>query len=146
MVLTEVAGVGREEPDAIGWRGTHSILIECKATRADFKADLRKGYRRGRGDPDYGAGMGEERYYLTPLLTVTASDLPDDRWGLMEWDGKRIRLIKNSGHFKSDAKTEIALLISAIRRIGRNAPDGVSVKFYTFQTRQRATLGVRALS
>jgi hypothetical protein len=146
VVMTEVAGVGREEPDAIGWRGTHSILIECKATRADFKADQRKAYRRGRTDPDFETGIGDERYYLTVPHTIGLDDLPDERWGVMEWDGKhrRMYVVKNSEHFRADTKSEVALLLSAVRRIGQTAPQGLSVRFYLYQTKQRATLGIQA--
>jgi len=36
-----VASTG-EIPDAIGFRSNCSILIECKTSRADFKADRKK--------------------------------------------------------------------------------------------------------
>ena len=39
VVLSEQACVSGEMPDAIGWkRANHSVLIECKISRADFLA------------------------------------------------------------------------------------------------------------
>ena len=54
-----------EMPDAIGWkRGCHSVLVECKSSRADFLADREKPWRQ---KPENGAGC--ERFYLTPART-----------------------------------------------------------------------------
>lgn len=59
VVVTELNTVSGEIPDAIGWHGPHSILIECKVTRCDFKSDAGKFFRRC---PEY--GMGLSRYFL----------------------------------------------------------------------------------
>lgn len=78
-------GYRNEAPDAIGWIGGWSVLVECKASRSDFYRDRRK---RSRID---GAGMGQERYYLTPPRLLKADMIPEG-WGLIEaW--KRIRFI-----------------------------------------------------
>ena len=62
VVLSEQACVSGEMPDAIGWkRACHSVLVECKITRADFLADRAKPFRQ---KPD--KGVGSERFYLTP--------------------------------------------------------------------------------
>ena len=46
VVLSEQACVSGEMPDAIGWkRANHSVLVECKVTRADFLADRGKPFR-----------------------------------------------------------------------------------------------------
>ena len=46
LVLSEQACVSGEMPDAIGWkRACHSVLVECKVTRADFLADRAKPFR-----------------------------------------------------------------------------------------------------
>ena len=40
IVLSEQGCSSGEMPDAIGWKGkNHSIVIECKISRADFLAD-----------------------------------------------------------------------------------------------------------
>ena len=48
-----------EMPDAIGWSATGSIVVECKRTVADYKADRKKMFR-----VDDGSGMGSQRFYL----------------------------------------------------------------------------------
>ena len=42
VVLTDMTSSSSETPDAIGWHNRGSVLIECKVTRSDFKADQRK--------------------------------------------------------------------------------------------------------
>ena len=62
VVLSEQACVSGEMPDAIGWKqACHSVLVECKVTRADFLADRAKPFRL---KPE--KGVGSERFYLTP--------------------------------------------------------------------------------
>ena len=79
VVLSEQACVSGEMPDAIGWkRANHSVLIECKVTRADFLADRAKPFRL---KPE--KGVGSERFYLTPPSLVKAEELPAG-WGLLE--------------------------------------------------------------
>jgi hypothetical protein len=47
VVLSEQACVSGEMPDAIGWkRACHSVVVECKISRADFLADRAKPWRR----------------------------------------------------------------------------------------------------
>ena len=55
VVLSEQACVSGEMPDAIGWkRASHSVLVECKVTRADFLADRDKPFRQ---KPEQGVGL-----------------------------------------------------------------------------------------
>ena len=62
VVLSEQACVSGEMPDALGWKqACHSVLVECKVTRADFLADRAKPFRT---KPE--KGVGSERFYLTP--------------------------------------------------------------------------------
>lgn len=62
VVITELVTTG-EIPDVIGWHGTHSTLIECKASRSDFLADQTKFFRR-----EQWAGIGMARYYFAPKV------------------------------------------------------------------------------
>ena len=72
VVLSEQACVSGEMPDAIGWkRANHSVLVECKVTRADFLADRGKPFRQ---KPEQGVGC--ERFYLTPPALVKTEELP----------------------------------------------------------------------
>lgn len=73
-----------ESPDAIGWIGRWSVLIECKISKSDFYRDRRKLIRA------LGFGMGQERYYLTPPGLLKPEMIPDG-WGLMEAGKFRMR-------------------------------------------------------
>jgi len=68
---------GPEIPDAIGWDVDSSIVVECKATRADFLSDQKKPHRNGEHS------LGRYRYYLVPQGLVTVDEVPDG-WGLLE--------------------------------------------------------------
>src|SRR4051812_9421330 len=66
-----------EQPDAIGWMcDGRSVLLECKATRGDFRRDQEKPHRQL-------AGLGNRRFYFTPPGLVRLSELPAG-WGLVE--------------------------------------------------------------
>ena len=135
-VVTELASGGHEEPDAIGWHGRSSIVLECKVSRRDFSADKKKWTR-------YYGGMGSQRYFLAPPGLVDPKELPMD-WGLLEYaDGKVWQVVecKPRGE-RRQCTAEIALLLSTLRRIGQQAPKGVSIRCYTYETKNRATLGV----
>lgn len=79
LVASEVVSTTIDEiPDAIGWYSHGwSILVECKTSRADFKADQKKPSRR------YLVGLGQERYYLAIPGLLDPKELPDE-WGLLE--------------------------------------------------------------
>jgi len=85
VVLSEQACVSGEMPDAIGWkRACHSVLVECKVTRADFLADRAKPFRVKPAD-----GVGCERFYLVPAALVRHEELPIG-WGLLEYRNGKI--------------------------------------------------------
>lgn len=135
VVITEMAG-GSEEPDAIGFKGGFSCLIECKASKPDFYAERNKPRTRSGVN-----GMGDHRYYLTTPGLVKLEQLPE-KWGLLHAQGRGVYVIKQAELQEKNYRREQALLLSCIRRIGQDAPKGVSVKFYTYETKCRATLGV----
>jgi hypothetical protein len=82
-------------PDAIGWkRACHSVLIECKVTRADFLADRAKPFRL---KPE--SGVGGERFYLTPACLLRREELPAG-WGLLEIRGHRVEMIHASASLR----------------------------------------------
>lgn len=140
VVITELATTG-EEPDAIGWCGTHSTLVECKISRADFNADKGKKFRR---EPRY--GVGQYRYFLTVPGIIKDYELPE-KWGLLELTGERVRMVRESEHFSEvNHRHEIGILLSTLRRIGHNAPKGTSIKHYTIETKNRATVGTARMA
>jgi hypothetical protein len=78
-VLCEV-NIGLSEcPDAIGWTGgCQSHLVEVKISRADFRADKEKPFRKIPTD-----GMGMYRWFMTPPGLLDLDDISDG-WGLLE--------------------------------------------------------------
>jgi hypothetical protein len=101
-----------ETPDALGYLpdGT-AILVECKATRADFLKDRRKPSRSGmhNGRP---CGLGNLRYYMTPPRLVRPDEVPEG-WGLLE-AGKVVRRIRSAT--RRESVGDVALLVAELRR------------------------------
>jgi hypothetical protein len=115
VVLSEQACVSGEMPDAIGWkRASHSVLIECKLSRADFLADRDKPFRQKQE-----SGLGCERFYLTLPALLQAKDLPPG-WGLLEVRKRKVEVIQRSAR---DLRTaaglayEMNLLLASLRRV-----------------------------
>lgn len=115
VVLSEQACVSGEMPDAIGWkRANHSVLVECKVTRADFLADRSKRFRL---KPEQ--GVGSERFYLTPTALVTVAELPAG-WGLLEYRRGRVEMLHASAKNLRTAaglRYEMNLLLASLRRV-----------------------------
>lgn len=109
-----------ERPDAIGWRHGISILIECKASRADFLADRGKPFRI-----EPARGVGDWRFYLAPPGIVEAADLPPG-WGLLHAKGGKVTPVAgmppNTGWrtgrpFAGCKLAEVEMLYAALRRM-----------------------------
>lgn len=133
IVVTEIASAS-EEPDALGWAGGFSTLVECKASRSDFHADKHKPKDR----------LGDWRYYLTPVGLISVDDLPPG-WGLLYGNGRGVQVVLEAPQAETkNWRGELHILMSCLRRIAGSAPDGkgVSIRKYTIQTECRATLGV----
>jgi hypothetical protein len=115
VVLSEQACVSGEMPDAIGWkRANHSVLVECKVTRADFLADRGKPFRQKSEQ-----GVGCERFYLTPPALVKTEEVPSG-WGLLELRRGRVEVIQNSAKSLRSAaglRYEMNLLLASLRRV-----------------------------
>ena len=115
VVLSEQACVSGEMPDAIGWKqACHSVLVECKVTRADFLADRAKPFRQ---KPQM--GVGSERFYFTPPALVKIEELPSG-WGLLELRRGRVELVHASAKNLRTAtgfRYEMNLLLACLRRV-----------------------------
>lgn len=125
VAFTELApcAASSEIPDAIGFTPFTSVLIECKASRADFLADRRKQFRK---HPEL--GMGRIRFYLAPTGVVRVDDLPP-RWGLLNPAGGGVRrvygpdpkrlsaMVRDAWFHAHNAAAEHALMYSALRRL-----------------------------
>jgi hypothetical protein len=115
VILSEQACVSGEMPDAIGWkRASHSVLVECKLSRADFLADRDKPFRQKQE-----IGLGCERFYLTPPTLLQPKDLPAG-WGLLEVRKRKVEVVRRSAR---DLRTppglayEMNLLLASLRRV-----------------------------
>ena len=115
VVLSEQACISGEMPDAIGWKkACHSVVVECKISRADFMADRGKPSRQR---PE--TALGCERFYLVPAGLVQTEELPAV-WGLLEYRNRKVSLIRRSAkNFRSDVgfKYEMNLLLASLRRV-----------------------------
>ncbi|HZC22884.1 MAG TPA: hypothetical protein VE866_06060, partial [Candidatus Binatia bacterium] len=79
ILTSEIVSNASDNPDAIGWNMGHSVLVECKASRADYHRDQKKPQRQ------VGTGMGEHRYYFTPKGLLSPEEIPEG-WGLVEYE------------------------------------------------------------
>lgn len=115
VVLSEQSCASGETPDAIGWkRGCHSVLVECKISRADFLLDREKPFRR---KPD--TGMGCERFYLAPAGLIGPDELPVG-WGLIELRGRTVETMAASSkklRATRGFRYEMNLLLASLRRV-----------------------------
>jgi hypothetical protein len=114
-----------EIPDAIGFRSNCSILVECKTSRADFKADRKKHFRFD--SPEQ--GMGNFRFYLCEEGVISPMEVPEG-WGLLYIAGKLVKKViapkgnawgKHSSTHKvfwqeKNTEAENALMYSCLRR------------------------------
>jgi hypothetical protein len=102
-------------PDAIGWKkACHSVMVECKVTRADFLVDREKPWRQ---KPE--RGVGSERFYLTLPGLITVEELPAG-WGLLEFRRGRVEMIRESSKNLRTAvgfRYEMNLLLASLRRV-----------------------------
>lgn len=88
-ILTET-GYRTENPDIFAFAKYYSVLIECKASRADFLADKKKPFR---ANPE--TGIGRRRYYLTNRGVAKQEEMPKG-WQLLEaYDENTILLPRN---------------------------------------------------
>lgn len=115
IVINELTSFHTNEiPDAIGFKGGISTLIECKYSRADFFRDNKKPFRIA-----IEFGMGNFRYFMTPVRLIKPDELPP-MWGLLEAHESQIRIKHKAEMFEDEAvnkHAEVAFLTSVIRRL-----------------------------
>jgi hypothetical protein len=110
IVLNDVRVTAiQEQPDVIGWRGNgDSVLIECKATKADLRVDRHKPWRR---DPSIGMGRLRWLFISEEAFRGTGRNVGYDSigadWGIAYWSGKGApRVVRRPG---MRARTEVNL-------------------------------------
>lgn len=112
VVMAEFTCTLPEIPDIIGFNRSRSILIECKISRTDFKADKYKPHRH------YIRGIGNYRYFLTLPHVACAEDV-DNGWGLLYATDKKIIEVKEAEYRSDDSikAEEWSILYSIVRRL-----------------------------
>jgi hypothetical protein len=150
VVVTELRAytTSGETPDVLAFRPGMSLLVECKASRPDFLADRKKSFRRY---PH--TGIGTHRAYCAPRGLISEAEIPDG-WGLLEVfpDGS-VGTTRHPYHhgpggrywnlaLPSDVRSEVNILVSALRRLGHDGQSSVSVKRYTIETKRTAGLHI----
>lgn len=132
VVITELTACGPygEIPDALGFSSSQmkSILVECKVSLSDFRADKKKVFRFP-SCPDF--GMGDQRYYMAPEGVIPESELPEG-WGLVEIhaDGKTY-MKRASKRWDKCARAEINLLLSVLCRLKIQPEEHVAIQAFT---------------
>ena len=119
IAFAEIGTSAEVHPDAIGFcrptgKGCDwSVLVECKLSRSDFRADRNKPIHT---DPD--GCPGQERWYLTPPGLVSAHEVPEG-WGLAEVGARSIRVVAPApiGDWRpTRARQDMIILAAALRR------------------------------
>jgi len=111
VVLAERHSVAVETPDAIGWKYGQSHMVECKVSRADFRADAKKPWRLTDD-----SGMGRYRWYLAPAGMLRVEEVPEG-FGFLEAHPRHIAVGRQAPRRDGHAQQgEIHLLVSELRR------------------------------
>lgn len=109
-VVCELERLG-ESPDAFGWGGSTTQLIEVKVSRSDFIADKKKFWRKYPNK-----GLGKYRSYLCPEGLILKHELPK-HWGLLYvTENGKVKIVKEPKPQKSRRIDEINLITSILRR------------------------------
>jgi hypothetical protein len=143
IIVTELVSHAIETPDVIGWAGV-SVLIECKASRADFFADGGKSFRKL---PEN--GMGVLRYYLVPDGLLSDEEIPEG-WGHLTANrrpsgrGYDVRMRRESKIHQASHAAELCVLIGVLRSLQVEPGEHMTLKAYVFPAKvKRATLTMR---
>jgi len=146
VVLTEIATCIRETPDVFGLGYQNSaltVIIEAKASHADFLADKTKSFRHY---PEN--SLGDLRFYLATPGIIAKDELPFG-WGLLEARktvrGSGVRMTMTAYQQEKKATSaELLVITSAFRRLKIPAGNHVSVRVYQWaQEKPRTTLTVK---
>lgn len=149
VAISEISSGAGESPDCIAFCvslkngkahvGFGSVLIECKVSKSDYYADQNK-YCRICHD----RGMGDYRFYMAPKGLIDVEKLPCN-WGLLEVNGTgKVKMVKVAERQESDKNKEIALLVSTLRRLRIADGNHVSIKKYTYETKNKACLVINS--
>jgi hypothetical protein len=140
VVLSELSAAtyGSEIPDVLGFCPRKSILIECKASLADFRADQKKPFRIA-GEK----ALGLIRWYLAPKGLIPVEEVPE-KWGLLEvLPGHLVIATKRAEPQGRGYESEMAVLLSLLRRLNIADDGHVAIRRFVITSNvNRATFFV----
>lgn len=113
-VIAKSGSSAKEQPYAIGFTFSTSILIEAKLNDSDLGADKRKTLHIDRDK------LGDYRFYIAPKGLVSADNIPN-KYGLLEVDGSRVNIVKEPEYIGAQKESEVALLASVVRRFQKKS-------------------------
>ena len=113
-VTVEMVAMTAENPDVWATNGYDTSLIEVKTSHSDFLADQKK-WSRSKAAELADKQLGNYRYYLCPEGVIKEEELPPN-WGLLVWDGKKIRKVKPAVYVKSSTDQELIMMTSILSR------------------------------
>ena len=115
-IAVEIVSLTAENPDIWATNGYQTTLVEVKTSHSDFIADKKKWCRSSAAEIA-DKQLGNYRYYLCPEGIINIDEVPE-KWGLLVYDGKKIRKVKNAIYQKSSTDGELTILCSIMRRCG----------------------------
>lgn len=124
-VAVELCTYGTENCDVWGYDGIYTAVIEVKTSHADFLADKKKWWRSNDAEK-LNLKAGTFRWYLCPEGVIKPEELPEG-WGLLYWDGKKIKWVVGAPMHENTWKSDMVILYSILRR--ENFPQ----KIYNFR-------------
>jgi hypothetical protein len=127
VVITEIVAStwAGEQPDVLGFCPKKSILIECKTSLSDFRADRNKPFRE---HPEFGIGC--QRWFIAPMGIIPKSEIPP-KWGLLEVTrGRSILVIARPEIQNRNYESEISIFISLLRRLNIMPDNHVAIRKY----------------
>ena len=112
IILSEYRSYSNSEPDVIGMNHDRTCVIECKISRSDYFADIKKGHRH------YTFQLGNYRYYIVPAGLITVEEV-NEGWGLLYCHEHKITIEKKSDIFPKEQTRlqEYQVMYSLIRRL-----------------------------
>lgn len=98
-------------------KANDTSIIEVKTSHSDFLADQKK-WVRTKAAEAADKQMGNFRYYLCPEGIIKEEELPEN-WGLLVWDGKKIRKVRSATYTKNSVAMELLMMTSIMSRIAK---------------------------
>lgn len=158
IILYEYQSVAVNEfPDVLRFKNGNTFLYEIKVTKQDFKKDAQKECRQEKKIkffPEYRwdkkniviktkftqkydirefiiekPHLGNERYYVCPSGLIQPDEIQNG-WGLYWYNGKTLRMKKESKSFRANKHAELRILEHAFRKYYSGNGNNILVNGY----------------